>query len=216
MNTQSRTIPTPGRPAKFFTVDMMVKIAVLAAIARVVMLFEFSLPFFPGFLKLDFSELISLFGAFAMGPLAGVLIVLVKCLIHLLNSTTQGVGDLANFLVGGAFVWTAGMYYQRHKTRTGAIVSLCLGTAAIVIVGAVVNHFVTLPLYALVMGWSIEKIVGMSAGVIPAIHDEFTLILYAFCPFNLLKGIVLSLLALPLYKKLSPFLHMGLLGRKQN
>lgn len=200
----------PRKKHKFLTTNYLVKIAVLAAVARVVMFLEFPLPMFPPFLKLDFSDLVPLIGSLAMGPLAGVLIELVKCLIHLVNSTTGGVGDLANFIVGAAYVWAAGFYYQCHKTKKGAIIGLCLGTLTMLVVGAFVNYAITIPLYGLVMGWSEEMILGMSSAVIPAIDNRFTLILFAFCPFNLMKGIILTILAIPLYKPLSPLLHKGL------
>lgn len=198
------------RKKRRMATNYLVKIAVLGALARVVMLLEFPLPFLPGFLKLDFSDLITLVGSLAMGPVAGVLIELVKCLVHLLNSTTGGVGDIANFIVGSAYVWVAGFYYQRHKTKGGAVVGLCLGMVTMIIAGALVNYFITIPLYGLVLGWSTEMIVGMGTALIPAIHDKLTLILFAFCPFNLIKGAVLTILAIPLYKPVSPILHKGL------
>ena len=79
-----------------------------------------------------------------------------------------------------------------------------------IVAGAVVNYFITIPLYGLVMGWSEEMIVGMGSDLIPVIHDKFTLILFAFCPFNLIKSIILTILAIPLYKPISPLLHKGL------
>lgn len=205
------SVSFPRRRSKILTTNYIVKIAVMAAVAWVVMLLEFPLPMFPGFLKLDFSDLVPLIGALAMGPLAGVLIELVKCLIHLINSTTGGVGDLANFIVGAAYVWSVGFFYQRHKTKRGAVLGLCVGILAMIAAGALINYYVTIPLYGMVMGWSEEMIVGIGAAITPAIHDKFTLILIAFCPFNLLKGILLTLLALPLYKKVSPLLHKGLI-----
>ena len=195
---------------KVLSTNYLVKVAVLAAVARVVMLLEFPLPFFPPFLKLDFSDLVPLIGSLAMGPLAGVLVEFFKCLIHLLNTTTGGVGDIANFIVGAAYVWAAGMYYRSHKTKRGAMIGLCLGSLTMIVAGAVVNYFITIPLYGLVMGWSEEMIVGMGSDLIPVIHDKFTLILFAFCPFNLIKSIILTILAIPLYKPISPLLHKGL------
>lgn len=189
---------------------ILAKIAVLGAIARVVMFLEFPLPLFPGFLKLDFSDVVCLIGSFALGPVAGMGVELVKCVIHMFTgglADTAGVGDLANFIVGSAFVMVAGVYYQFHKTRHGAIVSLFLGTIALVVSGALVNYFVTLPLYVAVLGWTEEMVVSMAAAAIPAIHDKLTLILFAFSPFNLIKGAVLCAITIPLYKKLSPLLH---------
>lgn len=201
----------PRKKPRLFTTNYMVKVAIMGAVARVIMLFEFPLPIFPVFLKMDFSDLVPLIGSLAMGPLAGVLIELIKCLIHVVNTTTGGVGDLANFVVGGAYVWSVGYFYQKHKTKRGAVTGLIVGTFAMIAAGAVVNYFITIPLYGLVMGWSEEFIVGMGTAILPVIQDKFTLIVYAFSPFNLLKGIILTLLALPLYKKFSPLLHKGLI-----
>lgn len=201
----------PKKKQKLFSANYMAKVAIMGAVARVVMLLEFPLPMFPAFLQMDFSDLIPLLGSLAMGPVAGVLIELIKCILHLINTTTGGVGDLANFMVGSAYVWSVGFFYQRHKTKKGAVTGLIVGTLAMIVAGAIVNYFVTIPLYGLVMGWSEEFIVGMGTAVLPMIQDKFTLILYAFSPFNLLKGIVLTLLALPLYKKFSPLLHKGLI-----
>ncbi|MBE6956879.1 MAG: ECF transporter S component [Ruminococcaceae bacterium] len=188
-----------------FNVNYLVKVAILGAVARVVMLLEFPLPFFPSFLQLDFSDLVPLMGSFAMGPLAGVLIQLVKCLLHLVTGgigATGGVGDLANFIVGAAFVGAAGLYYKYHKTKSGAVISLLLGSLTMIVAGGIVNYFITIPLYGLAMDWSEEMILGMSSDVIPAIKDRFTLILYAFCPFNLLKSVILVIITLPVYKPL--------------
>lgn len=193
-----------------------VKVAMLGVLAYVVEFLEFSLPFFPSFLKLDFSEIVPLMGAFALGPVAGMLVELVKNLLHWLTvSTTAGVGDLANFVVGSAFVMTAGAVYWRRKTRKGAMAALGCGILAMVAAGALVNYFITVPLYALVLSWSTEMIVGMAQKAIPAIHDKLTLILFAFCPFNLLKGAVLSLITIPLYKHVSPLLKQESLRREE-
>ena len=182
------------------------KVAMLGVLAYVVMFLEVALPFFPSFLKLDLSDIVPLIGALALGPVAGVLVELLKNLLHLFTTHTGGVGELANFIVGSAFVVTAGAIYARHQTKRGALIALLCSIGAMIVAGAVVNYFITIPLYAVVLGLSTEAIVGMSAKVIPAIHDKLSLILFAFCPFNLLKGIVLTLITVPLYKKVSPLL----------
>ena len=191
----------------------VVKVAMLGVLAYVVMFLEMALPFFPSFLKLDLSDLIPLLGALALGPAAGVLSELLKNLLHLINTHTGGIGELANFLVGSAFVATAGAVYARFRTKKGAMLALVCSIFAMILAGAVVNYFVTVPLYAAVLGWPTEMIVGMGSAVIPAIHDKLTLIIYAFCPFNLLKGVVLALLTMPLYKKVSPLLKQENLRR---
>ena len=185
----------------------VVKVAMLSALAYAIMFLEFAIPIFPSFLKMDFSDLIPLVGALALGPVAGILIELIKNLLHLITTHTGGVGELANFIVGSAFVATAGALYLRNKTRKGAVIALLCSIAAMIVAGALVNYFITIPLYAIVLGFSTEAIVGMSSAVIPAIHDKLSLILLAFCPFNLLKGLILTIITIPLYKKISPLLH---------
>ena len=195
---------------KLVSVNYIAKIAILGAAAWVVMLLDFAMPFiFPVFLKLDFSDLIPLIGSLAMGPVAGILIQLLKNLLHLTVTTTSGIGELANFIVGSSFVTAAGLYYKHHKTKKGAFISLLLGIVSIVSVAAIVNYSITVPLYSKFI-IPYDAIINAASKVVPAIHDKFTLILFAFCPFNLLKGVVLSLITWPIYKKLSPILQKGL------
>jgi len=193
-----------------FTAAYIAKVAMLGVLAYIVMLIEFALPFFPSFLKMDFSDLVPLVGSLALGPLAGVLSELIKVIFHWITaSTTGGVGDIANFIVGAAFVGTAGLYYKYHKTKAGAIIALVLSTIVMVIVGALVNYFIMVPFYAAAFfkdSGGVDGVVKMSAAVIPAIKDKMTLILFAFCPFNFLKGIVLTVITVPLYKHISPLL----------
>jgi len=208
MNENQAQIKTRTR----FTTNYMAKVAILGALARIVMFLEFPLPIFPAFLKMDFSDLIVLLGALAMGPVAGVLIEFVKCFIHFFASTTAGIGDLANFIVGGSYAAVVGIFYQRHKSKKGAVTGMLIGVLAMIVSGALVNYFITIPLYARFMGWSTEMVVGMGTKITPLIQDKATLILFAFCPFNLMKGTIITLIALPLYKKVSPLLKKGLLA----
>ena len=200
------------QPRKRFTTNYMAKIAILGALARIVMFFEFPLPIFPVFLKMDFSDLIVLIGALAMGPVAGVLIEFVKCFIHLFGSSTGGIGDLANFIVGGSYAAVVGIFYQRHKSKKGALLGMLIGIAAMIVSGALVNYFITIPLYASFLGMPTEAIVGMGTKITPLIHDKPTLIIFTFVPFNLMKGTIITIIALPLYKKVSPLLKKGLLA----
>ena len=123
------------------TTKNIAKIAILSAIATVLMLFEFPLPFAPSFYKFDFSEIAVLLGAFAMGPVAGALIEAVKIVLNLLfNGTiTMGVGELANFLIGSALCVPAAIIYKRHKTKKNAIIGMAVGTACMAVAGAVLN-----------------------------------------------------------------------------
>ena len=129
----------------------MVKISVLGVISFILMFFEIPLPWLaPPFMKIDISDLPSLIGSFAIGPMAGVIIQLLKNVLNVLieGSTTGGVGELANFVVGSAFAYTAGFVYYKKKTFKRAIIGLILGTTVMTLVITLANYFVMFPLYA--------------------------------------------------------------------
>ena len=184
------------------------KIGILSAVAIVLMYLEFSLPIFPVFLKFDFGDIPALLGAFSMGPLAGVLIQLIKNIAHIPVSHTMMVGELANFIMGSMFVGTAGLIYKYKKTRGGAIVSLIAATVALTMSGALINYYLTIPFYVRVLGMTLEDIVAMTRAVgNTMVTDLRSLIVFAVVPFKILKGAVISLIVGVLYKRLSPILH---------
>ncbi len=186
------------------------KIGILAALAAVVQLLEFSLPLFPEFLKIDLSEVVGLTGAFALGPVAGILIELIKNLLHILFKGTSSVfvGEFANFLVGVAMVFPAGLVYQSHKSRTGALAGSLTGTAAMTAAGAFLNYYLLIPAYAVIHKWPLEEIVAAAGTVNGNVTDLRTLIVFAVLPFNLLKGLICTLITFLIYKKVSPILHV--------
>jgi len=174
------------------------------------MLFEFPLPFAPSFYELDLSEAVILMGGFAMGPLAAVIMELLKNLLNLLlNGTiTAGVGELANFVMGCAFVFPACLFYKYHKTFKGAIISLIIGIVSLVIVGCVVNYFIMIPAYVALANFPLEAILSMAKEVNPYVGNLFSMIIFAVAPFNLVKGIVCSVISLLLYKRLKKILRI--------
>lgn len=182
-----------------------IKIALLAAIAFILMLFQFPVPVFPGFLKIDFSDLPALLGSFALGPIAGMIIEAVKNLLHALIRGTQtgGVGELSNFIVGSALAVPAGLVYLRQKTKKGAVKGLVVGVLAMAVVASFSNYFLVLPLYQKVLGMPLEVIVESSSKVNSAIVDLRSLIIYGILPFNLVKGTAVSIVTALLYKRLS-------------
>lgn len=186
----------------------MVQIGMLGAVSVVLMMFEIPLWFAPSFYKLDFSEVPVLIGTFAMGPLAGAAIEFIKILLHLLfkGTTTAGVGDFANFLIGCALVVPAGILYQRKKTRKNAVLGLILGTVIMVVIGSALNALVLLPTYAKAFGMPMDALVGMGSAVNPAITNVTTFAMFAVAPFNLLKGVTVSVITMILYKYVSPLL----------
>lgn len=174
------------------------KIAILSALSTVLYLFA-RFPIFPAFpfnvLDMDFSDIPALIGGFSMGPVAGVIIVLIKCVIKLSTSSTMLVGELSNFIVGCALVLPASLYYKFHKTRKGALIALVIGVLVNAAVSIFNNYFITVPLYAEVFLPSIMEV-----------RVEFACE-YGLA-FNLIKSTVASVATFVLYKKLSPILHL--------
>ena len=184
------------------------QIAMLGAIAGILMNLEFPLPFLaPTFYQLDFSEIPVLVGSFAMGPIAGVLIELVKILVHLVTkgSMTAGVGDVANFIFGCTFAVPAGLIYRYHKTRKQAIIGMATGTVSMAVIGGLLNAFVLLPAYAALFG-GMDAIIGMGTAVNKNITGLQSFVLLSVVPFNLVKGVVVSLVTFLLYKHVSRIL----------
>jgi riboflavin transporter FmnP len=184
-------------------------IGMFGAIASILMLIEFPLPFAPSFYEIDFSEVSVLIGGFTLGPMAGVLIELVKVLVNLLinGTTTAGVGELANFLIGCSLVVPAAVIYRREKTKAHAIVGMIAGSVFMAVVGCLMNAFVLLPAYGKAFHMDISALVAMGTAVNPAIHDLFTFCLFSVAPFNLLKGVLTAVVTLVLYKHISRLIH---------
>lgn len=188
-------------------INRLVKISLLVAMGCILMIFDFPLPIFPAFLKIDLSELPAMIGGFAMGPVAGVIIVGGKVLLNTLftGTTTGGVGEVANFIIGGIFVFVAASIYHRNKTKKNAAIGMVAGTIAMTIVGSLINYFILIPLYAKLFG-GMDVIIGMSSEANGAISSLAAVILFAIVPFNILKGTVVSLVTFVTYKRVSPIL----------
>ncbi len=192
------------KTTKRLSVSTMTKIAMLSVLAFVLMLIELPLPIFPAFLKLDISDMPALIAGFAMGPFAGIMVELIKNVMHLLKTTTGGVGELANFIIGSAIVLPSALLYMKYKNKKFAVIGLLLGTVLMAAVGALANYFVLIPFYQNFM--PIDAIVAMGTAINHNIKGVSTLVLYGIVPFNLFKGLVISFITLLLYKRLSPVL----------
>lgn len=188
----------------------VVQIAMLGAVSTVLMFFEFPLPFIaPPFYQLDFSEIPVLVGSFAMGPLAGVLIELLKNLLHVVlkGTTTAGVGEFANFLIGSAFIVPAGLFYKKCRSRKSAVTGMAAGTLLMAAIGCVINAFILLPMYAVAFGMPIDTFVAMGTQINSSIDSLFTFVILTVAPFNLFKGVVMSVITLLIYKKIRVLLR---------
>ncbi|MEG2859677.1 MAG: ECF transporter S component [Clostridia bacterium] len=181
------------------------RVGVLGAIAAVLYFFP-EIPVI-GFYKLDFSTLPALLAGFALGPVAGLIVVLIKDVIGMTHSTSMMVGELADFLCSGAFVVVSALIYKKHRNFKGALISMGVGIVVMTIVGALANYFIMIPFYINQMNFPEEAVIGMMAAVIPAVDSVFKLVLMVTAPFNVLKGVVLCVLTLLMYKRLSHLLH---------
>lgn len=181
-------------------------VGVLSALAAVLFYFP-EIAIIPPVYQLDFSTLPALLGGFALGPVAGVVIVLVKDLTGLLHTTSMCVGELADFLMSGSFVLVASLIYQYMRNRKGALIGSLLGILTICVTGALANYYMLIPFYVNVMNLPLDAIIGMIADTIPAVDSLWKLILFATIPFNLLKGTVLCVMAVILYRYLGNFIR---------
>ncbi|GAA0728142.1 ECF transporter S component [Clostridium malenominatum] len=185
-----------------------IKITLLSVIAYLIMYIELPIPFFPEFLKIDISDIPALIGAFAFGPIEGVIIQLVKNILHGVFATkTAFVGELANFLVGAVIVITAGTIYKNNKSKKSAFMGLVVGSVVMAIAAGIFNYYLFLPLYQKVLNVPLQAFVGMASKVNPMVKDLWTFILWSIVPFNLIKGIFVSVVTLGIYKSVSPMLH---------
>nr|WP_297885231.1 ECF transporter S component [uncultured Blautia sp.] len=183
------------------------QVAMLGAVAGVLMNFEFPIPFLaPAFYQLDFSEIPVLVGSFAMGPLAGVMIELVKILVHLVTkgTITAGVGDIANFIFGCAFVVPAGMIYRFHhiKSRRHAVEGMAVGTILTTAAACLMNAFVLLPAYGKAFGMPIEAFIEMGNAVNPSVNGLLGFVAMIIVPFNLFKYTLTSVIVFFIYKRI--------------
>ncbi len=180
--------------------------ALLGAIASVLMFMSFSVPFMPGFIKMDLSEMPALIASFSMGPISGAVVCLIKNVVNVFSSTTAGVGELCNFLLGVAFVVPAGIIYRMKKTRTGALIGSASGAVFMALLGLPLNYFVTYPLY-IKMGAPLETIIGWYQAILPDVDGLLMCLLVFNLPFTLLRGVIDTTLTFLIYKRISPIIR---------
>ena len=176
----------------------------LSAIGFVLMYVEFSVPIMPGFIKMDLSELPALIGTFAYGPTCGVLICLVKNLLHLSASTTAGVGEFANFLLGTVFVGTAGLIYAQKKTKKNACIGAVAGALLMGLASIPINYLITYPFYYNLMPK--EAILTAYQMIVPSMKTILQCLICFNFPFTAAKGLISVAITLVVYKHLSPIL----------
>lgn len=185
---------------------LIAQIGILAAISYLLRFFEIPLPIFPPFLRIDLSDVVAVFGGISMGPVAGFVIVVIKNLLQAITgSTTGGVGEIANVLIAGPYVLMICLFCRKVKSYKNVLIGSVLGTIAMAIVGAVVDYFIVFPLYAKVMV-PMDVIIQMGTVLNPRVTDLFSFMIWLVVPFNIVKGAVMTVVILPLYKKVEKIL----------
>ncbi|MCI8351711.1 MAG: ECF transporter S component [Oscillospiraceae bacterium] len=190
---------------KRFNVRKLTVTAMLSAVATVLMFFSFNVPLMPSFIKLDLSELPALIASFSMGPVAGAVVCLVKNLVNLFFSTTGGVGELSNFLLGCCFVVPAGIVYQRKQNLAGAVIGSISGSAAMAVLSVFTNYFVVYPIYTAFL--PMETIMGMYQAINPNVETLWQALLLFNMPFTFIKGLCSVVITLLIYKGIAPVLQ---------
>ena len=188
MNAQT-TAKQTSKMSQIGKTRYMVQVAMLGAAAVVLMFFDIPLPFAPSFYKIDLRELIKILLNFAIN-----------------GTMTAGVGEIANFLIGCAYVMPAAWIYKTQKTKKNAMIGMAVGTVFLAAAGGLLNAFVLLPAYAAAFGMPMDALVGMGSAVNKAITSLPTFVLFAVVPFNIIKGVVVSLVTMLLYKHISRLL----------
>lgn len=201
-NTVTRKTTTGTRSVS--GIRYMTVTAMLSAVAFILMFLDFSVPFMPEFIKMDLSELPALIGSFAMGPACGVMICLIKNLLHLLITTTGGVGELSNFILGVAFVLPAGLIYRYKKSRKNALLGSLLGAVVMGAISVVSNYFLVYPVYYNFLPE--DMVLSAYQVILPSMQNILQCLICFNMPFTIVKGLFSVLITFLIYKQISPIL----------
>lgn len=185
---------------KIWTTKKLTITAILSATSFIFAFIEFPIPLSPSFARMDISDFPALMGSFIFGPIIGLLIELIKNILQLFSSSTAGIGELANFLMGSSFVVSAGFIYKKNQTKKTAIVACIVSSLVMGIVAALTNYYILLPLFVTFM--PLDQLIDSFHQFLPFIHTKLDIVLYNAFPFNLLKGLCISLLTFFIYSHL--------------
>ncbi len=198
---RTATMQLPNIAASL-NIRKIITTALLSAMAYVLAFVEFPVPLSPSFAKMDFSDLPALIGAFAFGPICGLLIELVKNVLQLLTTSTGGIGEIANFLMGASYVVAAGVIYKYHKTKKTALIGCVAASFVMGIAAALANYFILLPLFETFM--PLDQLIASFGAFLPFIQTKLDVVLFNVLPFNILKGLVIGGFTMLTYKRLTP------------
>ena len=180
--------------------------ALFGAVGFVLMLLEFPLPIIPSFVKFDFSELPALIVSFVYGPLYGILVCLLKNALHLFVTTSAGVGEVSNFILGAIFVGVAGLIYKFNKNRKYALIGSLVGALVMALISIPSNYFIVYPAFSVLYGLPMPAIIGMYQAILSSVDNLFESLVVFNLPFNFAKGMIDAAICFLIYKKLSPIL----------
>lgn len=184
--------------------NMLTITAMLSAISYILAFIEFPVPLSPSFAKMDFSDFPALIGALVFGPIEGVIIEFIKNVLQLLTTTTAGIGEFANFIIGSSFVLSAGVIYKLQKAKKSPLFSCAFASIIMGIMAVFINYLILLPMFEKFM--PINQIISSFANFIPFIKTKLDVVLYNALPVNILKGLIISIFTVIIYKKLFPIL----------
>lgn len=193
---------------KYMSARVIAQIGILATISYFLRFIELPLPIFPVFLKLDISDVPAVFGGLAMGPAAGFIILTIKNIMQIISggSSTGGIGEIANLVIAGAYVVVVCMAYKKLRSKKGVIIGSIIGTIAMAITGAIIDYYVIFPLYAKIM-IPMEQIIQMGQIINPRVTNLYKFMIWLVIPFNIIKGVLTTIVILPLYEKMSKIIH---------
>lgn len=210
-----------GKARKKITPAYITKVAILSALSFILYMFaKFNLPFmFPSFLDVQFSELPAILAGFSLGPVAGTLVIVIKCLIKFPFSSTSFVGEITDMVLGILYVLPAAIIYQKNKTRKNALIGLIVGTCVSTVGAIILNRFVSVPFYVqFFFHGNFDVIVKMCSPLYPSMTKETFYLFYlsaAVLPFNILRLGLVSVVTFFVYKSLSKALHWEIKPKKK-
>ncbi|RIM04626.1 ECF transporter S component [Staphylococcus chromogenes] len=174
----------------------IILVGMLSGIAFVLMFLKFPLPFLPPYLTVDFSDVPALIATFSFGPIAGIMVELIKNILNFFFNMSDPVGPIANFLAGSSFLLTSYFFYRKRRTQTALIVGLAVATIVMTLVLSILNYFILLPLYGMIMNLS------------DVVNNLKVIVTAGIIPFNLIKGVLIAIILLLLFPRIKNALHL--------
>ena len=208
---QKKQVKQTANTRGLFTTKNMVLMAMLGALSGLLMYIQVPVPFAPSFYKLDFCDVPVLIGSFALGPAAGAVIAAVKILISLVLRGTQtaGIGECSNWVQACSLASPAALIYKHKKSKNSAVLGMAAGVVLMVAVACFTNSFILLPAYAKAFHMPMDALIAMGTALNPRINGLTAFVLLAVAPFNLVKGTLVSVVTILIYKRVSTIIKNG-------